>query len=236
MIENRFRIEKQILLGRQAARTIAERARSRANPGNARNLVIDGHVVPEPITGTQLPTTLVRFESPIPMDSDTERAFEDDVTARYFRRIRSTVSTPRDSGTNTPYENGYNDVTDPLRSPVLRRRWASDLLDAVGGSSSASPRPATPEAPVDDPRRNPSRYMPSTKVGPGSLSALSIPLSGSHRRSRSNGEGLSVGASEMVWSGESSSEDDSDYLEPRLDPNTDFNQEAISDGEGIDSD
>lgn len=228
MIENRFRIEKQILLGRQATRTTVERVRSRANPGNTRNIVIDGQVVPEPVTSTRLPTT-VRFESPIPMDSDTERAFEGDVTARYFRRIRSTTSTPRDSGTNTPYENGYNDATDPLRSPVLRRRWASDLLDAVGGSSSASPRPATPEVSID-----PSSTF-SRKVEPVSLSALSIPFSG-HRPSKSNGKGLSVGASEMAWSSESSSEDYSNHLEPHLDPNIDFNQEAISDGEGVDSD
>ncbi|OAX43465.1 patatin-domain-containing protein [Rhizopogon vinicolor AM-OR11-026] len=230
MIENRFRIEKQILLGRQAARTTVERARSRANPGNTRNIVIDDQVVPEPVTGTQHPTT-VRFESPIPMDSDTERAFEGNVAARYFRRIRSTASTPRESGVNTPYENGYNDTTDPLRSPVLRRKWASDLLDAVGGSSSASPRPTTPEASVDEQRSPPSSTF-STRVGPGSLATLSIPSSGSRRTSRSNGKGVSVGASEMVWSSESSSEDDSDHL----DPNTDFNQEVISDADGVVSD
>lgn len=236
MIENRFRIEKQILLGRQAARTAVERVRSRANPGNTRNFIFDGQSVPEPITGTQFPTTAVRFESPIPVDSDTERAFEDDISGRYSRFVRSTASTPRESRANEPYENGYNGTTDPLRSPVLRRKWASDLLDA-GASSSASPRSATPEAPADNPKRNYYSSTFSTKVGPRSPSALLIPLSVSRRLSRSSEMGLGVGASEMVWSSESSSEDDDSdhHLEPRLDPDTDFNQEAISD-EGVDSD
>jgi len=235
MIENRFRIEKQILLGRQAARTTIERVRSRGNPGNSRNLVFDGQVVPEPITGTQLLTTAVRFESPTPMDSDAERAVVDDVNTRYSRLFRSATDTPRGSRTSPPYENGYNGTPDPLRSPAFRRKWASDLLGPGATSSPAGPRSVTPEAPVDDSGgQKPSSSTFSTKIGSESLPGLSIPLLGSRRASRFNGKGLSVGASEMAWSSGSSSGDDSGQLEPRLNPNTDFNQEAISDG--VDSD
>ncbi|KAG1754072.1 patatin-domain-containing protein [Suillus paluster] len=229
MIENRFRIENEILLGRQAVRMAIDRVRSRPNS--------DGQTVPDPIIGTQLPTTSARLESPIPMDSDVERAFEDNSTAWYFRRGRPKADAPRESETSTSYGNNHNKVTDPLRSPVLRRKWASDLFnrdDSVAGNSSASPRAATPEPPpADNPRQTastPSTFF--TKLRPGSLL---IPFSGSHRPARSNGK--SVDASELAWSSESSSEDELDNLQVQstLHLNTYFNQEAVSDEEGVDS-
>lgn len=232
MIENRFRIENEILMGRQAVRMAVDRVRSRTNPGDTRNIAVNGQAVPEPVTGSRLRT---RSESPIPLDSDTERAFEDNGTAWYFRR-----GTPRESETSTPYENNYNNTTDPLRSPVLRRKWASDLLDRNGdsgaGNSSASPRTATPEPSADDPRHNASSS--STFFRKFRPRSLSIPFSGSHRPTRSNGRGLSVDASEFAWSSESSSEDDLDHLQPQsaLQLNTEFNEDAVSDGEGVDSD
>lgn len=235
MIENRFRIENEILMGRRAVRMAIDRARSRTNPGDTRNVIVNGQAVPEPITGSRLRP---RSESPIPLDSDTERAFEDNGTAWYFRRSRRTAGAPHESETSTTHENNYNNTTDPLRSPVLRRKWASDLLDRNGdsgaGNSSASPRTATPEPSADDPTRNASNSSTFFKnIKPGSLS---IPFSGSHRLARSNGRGLSVNASEPVWSSESSSEDELDHLQSQsvLHFNTEFNEDAVSDGEGVD--
>ncbi|KAG2367348.1 acyl transferase/acyl hydrolase/lysophospholipase [Suillus spraguei] len=236
MIENRFRIENEILMGRRAVRMAIGRARSRSNPGDTQNVIVNGQAVPEPITGSRLRP---RSESPIPLDSDTERAFEDNGTAWYFRRGRRTSGAPHESETSTTHENNYNNTTDPLRSPVLRRKWASDLLDRNGdsgaGNSSASPRTATPEPCADDPTRNASNSSTFFKnIRPGSLS---IPFSGSHRLTRSNGRGLSVNASELVWSSESSSEDELDHLQPQsaLHFNTEFDEDAVSDGEGVDS-
>lgn len=235
MIENRFRIENEILMGRQAVRMAIDRVRSRTNPGDTRNIVVDGQAVPEPVTGTRLRS---RSESPIPLDSDTERAFEDNGTAWYFRRGRPTAGAPRES--ETSIQNKYNNTTDPLRSPVLRRKWASDLLDrnddSGAGNSSASPRTATPEPSADGPRQNTSNSSTFFRnLRPGSLS---IPFSGSHRPTKSNGRGLSVDASEFAWSSDSSSEDELDHLRPQsaLHLHTEFNQDVVSDGEGVDSD
>jgi predicted acylesterase/phospholipase RssA len=235
MIENRFRIENEILMGRQAVRMAIDRVRSRSNAGDTRNIIVNGQAVPEPVTG---PRPRTRSESPIPLDSDTERAFEDNGTAWYFRRGRPTAGAPRESATSTPFENNYNNTTDPLRSPVLRRKWATDLLDRNGdngaGNSSSSPRTVTPEPSADDPRQNASNSSTFfRKLRPGSLS---ISFS-SNRPARSNGTGLSVDASEFAWSSESSSEDELDHFRPQpaLHLNTEFNEDAVSDGEGVDS-
>ncbi|KAG2152274.1 patatin-domain-containing protein [Suillus cothurnatus] len=235
MIENRFRIENEILMGRQAIRMAIDRVRSRSNAGDTRNIIVNGQAVPEPVTG---PRPRTRSESPIPLDSDTERAFEDNGTAWYFRRGRPTAGAPRESETSTPFENNYNNTTDPLRSPVLRRKWATDLLDRNGdsgaGNSSSSPRTVTPEPSADNPRQNASNSSTFfRKLRPGSLS---ISFS-SNRPARSNGTGLSVDASEFAWSSESSSEDELDHFQPQpaLHLNTEFNEDAVSDGEGVDS-
>jgi hypothetical protein len=49
---------------------------------------------------------------------------------------------------------------------------------------------------------------------------------------------LNVDASEFAWSSESSSEDELDHFQPQsaLHLNTEFNDDAVSDGEGVDSD
>ncbi|KAG2088483.1 acyl transferase/acyl hydrolase/lysophospholipase [Suillus discolor] len=237
MIENRFRIENEILMGRQAVRIAMDQIRSRTNPGDTRNIVVNGQAVPEPVTGSRL---RIRSESPIPLDSDTERAFKDNGTAWYFRRGRPTAGAPRESETSTPYENNYNNITDPLRSPVLRRKWASELLDrnddSGAGNSSASPRTATPEPSANEPRQNTSNSSTFfRRLGPGSVS---IPFSGSHRPSKSSGRSLSVNASEFAWSSESSSDDELDHLPPQsaLYLNTELNEDAVSDEEGMDQD
>src|ERR1700729_4320142 len=98
MIENRHRIEKEILLGRQAVRTLA-RSRNRALAPDS----TQGGAVPEPSTGTRLPRISL---SPAPTGSDVPLSVDTDAEIAYangahssFKRGRSTdmsaVSTPR---------------------------------------------------------------------------------------------------------------------------------------------
>lgn len=77
MIENRFRLEQQIFLGRQAVRR-AMQARGQAS---RRGEAAPQGRLPEPSTGTRLPlvagTPLVSAlsEGPLPMDTDAEAAY-----------------------------------------------------------------------------------------------------------------------------------------------------------------
>ncbi|KAH7914326.1 acyl transferase/acyl hydrolase/lysophospholipase [Hygrophoropsis aurantiaca] len=218
MIENRFRIEKQILLGRQTVRkALRAKGRSDTTPSE-RNAVAEAGNLPEPLTGTGLPTASLSNETPLPMDTDTESAFTANGTAWFFKRGRPLAATGTDSGTSTPLENGYTNATDPLRSPLLRRKWASELLDQPGSGSGESVtrgfRPATPDPPPIERPLNPKRSAASAsgffnKLRPRSLSTLSVPFTASHRLGKAPFKEPSLDASEPGWSSDSSSEDDS---------------------------
>ncbi|KAH7929478.1 patatin-domain-containing protein [Leucogyrophana mollusca] len=227
MIENRFRIEKQILLGRQAVRkALQAKGRSTTNPADP-DVIVDSGNIPEPITGTHLPVTSLNNESPLPMDTDIESAFAANGTAWYFKRGRPPAAVAAtDSGTSTPFESGYTNATDPLRSPLLRRKWASELLDQPPSGSvdsfTRSFRPATPDPPPVDPlpaapRRgtavSPSGFL--TKLRPHSLSTLSVPFSASHRSGKAPAKEPSLDANEPAWSSDSSSEDDLSFDDQR---------------------
>lgn len=129
MIENRFRIEKQILQGRQSTRKISGSSTGMVLADNALDLRTGN--LPEPVIGTRLLVT--SDDVPIPADSDMETAFTNNGTAWYFRRGKpeathaATISGP--SSSHKSYERPFPDFGDPLRSPRLRRKWARDLLD-----------------------------------------------------------------------------------------------------------
>ena len=77
MIENRYRLEKQIFLGRQSVRkALHSRSNDRAT---AKVESMPQEPVPQPITGTKLPSisvppmsNAVPTEEPLPMDTDAE--------------------------------------------------------------------------------------------------------------------------------------------------------------------
>ncbi|KAF8450268.1 acyl transferase/acyl hydrolase/lysophospholipase [Boletus edulis BED1] len=125
IIENRYRIEEQIMLGRQSFRR-ATRVRSNETPTNTDGMINETNP-PKP----RALATSTNIE-PLPMDTDAEKAFLDNGTAWYFRRGRPSVNDALESGSSTPGDAGYTNTTDPLRSPALRRKWASDLLESRG--------------------------------------------------------------------------------------------------------
>lgn len=213
MIENRYRIEKQILLGRQSVRKAMQRTRPSPSAADTERIVTNGISLPRPITGTNLPTVLKDTEPPLPTDTDTERAFADKGTAWYFRRGRPAATASVESGESTPHGYGFRHGNDPLRSPTLRRKWASDLLDQqddVDGFSPSNRLPASDPPLVVDPRRTNRSTSPSifTRLRRSSLSALKVPFSVPHKFSEaSSGRPPSPDRGDPGWSSDSSSGD-----------------------------
>ncbi|KAI6119316.1 acyl transferase/acyl hydrolase/lysophospholipase [Pisolithus croceorrhizus] len=177
MIENRYRIEKQILLGRQSVRRAVQRARPSPGAADTESIIANGINLSQSITGTKLPVAIKDTEPPLPMDTDTESAFADKGTAWYFRRGRPATTVSVESGESTPRGDGFLNNNDPLRSPTLRRKWASDLLDQRDNVDDFSPsnRPLTPDPPLPvDPLLTDRPTSPSffTRLRRSSLSAL----------------------------------------------------------------
>ncbi|KIM67964.1 hypothetical protein SCLCIDRAFT_107258 [Scleroderma citrinum Foug A] len=196
MIENRYRIEAQIQLGRQAVRQTMRPVRLTSS--TIANEITDGNN-PEPITDALLTAILRDAETPLPVDTDTESAFADKGTAWYFRRGRPTAAVTPESGPSTPHGNENRNDNDPLRSPSLRRKWTSDLLDQRVDINDVSDRPST---------NNPTSPNFFTKLRPKSLSALTMPFSVPHRLSESSIFTPQGTGGELGWSSHSSSEDD----------------------------
>ncbi|EFI27715.1 patatin-like phospholipase domain-containing protein [Coprinopsis cinerea okayama7 len=134
MIENRTRIEKAIFAGRQELRKILKKRASKTGTlgnGESRSTLLS---VPSssrqpPPTALKLPSQSspsTSVERPLPPDTDAEAAFADGSSWFFKRGRRSRSESPPDG-------------PDPLLSPAIRKKWASDLLDMpASGSDSAS--------------------------------------------------------------------------------------------------
>ncbi|KAH7887712.1 acyl transferase/acyl hydrolase/lysophospholipase [Phlebopus sp. FC_14] len=224
MIENRYRIEKQIMLGRQVVRKAMQRVRSNPTPSETGAVIANGVDLPEPVTGTRLPVVPFSNE-PLSEDTDAEKAFTTNGTAWYFRRGRPAPTVNSESRAPTPYEAEYTNATDPLRSPVLRHKWASDLLNRGTFKTQGygmGDRPATPDPPP--PIHSPTAKQASTssqpnfltRFRPRSLSALSIPFPTSHRLTKENGTKENKPSEvAQTWSSDSSTEDDISIDDPK---------------------
>lgn len=145
MIENRYRLEKQIFLGRQAVRRALqpkdkERASARQTQSN---------LVPASVTGTRIfdqandertPSNTDR-DAPMALDTDTEIAFANNSPV-FFKREHSGLHR---SGSSTPYDLSKENVRQ-IR-PVQRRRWTSSLFNKSFDGELSSPALATPDPP-----------------------------------------------------------------------------------------
>jgi hypothetical protein len=118
MIQNRTRIEQQIHIGRKTVRKA-----SQAKPDRQEGLVPGSTSTAPPATGS---------DAPLSVDSDAETAF---ANGKLWQLRRRAGTSPSSSG--TPFING-----DPLRVPLMRRRWATEHLDGNGNEDepSSSPR------------------------------------------------------------------------------------------------
>ena len=198
------------MLGRKAVRRAIQRVRSSQTPTNTDGVTSDSNL-PKPSAGIRFPGTSASMEPPLAIDSDTERAFPNNGTSWYFRRGRPTV-TDAQSGTSTPADVGYTSATDPLRSPVFRRKWASDLLESRGSPDVDAPasRDHSP------PRRASAQSTFFTKLGRKSVSALTLPFSSPLKSSRAvTSREPSPERHEVFWS-DTSSEEELPLYDPKL--------------------
>ncbi|PSR73375.1 hypothetical protein PHLCEN_2v10667 [Hermanssonia centrifuga] len=128
MIENRFRLEKQILLGRQAIRR-AMRTRAQERAELKAESEPQGKL-PTPITDTKiaLPMSMsasISSETPVPVDSDAETAYTNKSQRhKHSRKSSQTVRSP-----DAPVASGSNQDSRRL----LRRRRTTSLRNADSG-------------------------------------------------------------------------------------------------------
>jgi hypothetical protein len=189
MIENRSRIEKQVLLGRQTVHK-AYKGKSRSTSREPLQKLLQKSLT-DPIQHTAMPISPSHSGSdrPLSVDSDAEAAF-----------IRGSPFFKRGRSSREPPPNHENDREGP---PSMRRRRLEPLNSAADEAAQEGVQLAN-----GDPRFTPSQDPPSnigffSRLHAQSLSRLSLPFSYEYRRN-SNPENKQG----FTWSSESSSDDD----------------------------
>lgn len=218
MIENRHRIENEVLLGRQAVRRALQ---SREKSREATKL--QSSLLPQPVTGTRLsydgtdtgpvPTT---SEAPMSMDTDAEDAFKKG-SRWFFKRdaSKSGSSTPRDRGTEPKGTERLNGVaTEP---PAWRGSWSpSFFYTQEVNHPPTSPRSTATEQTQPPDGEAPQNLVPTPSPGIFNRfrrrSALSSPFSTlRHTAARAGSRPASeygAGDAQGSWSSDTSSDED----------------------------
>lgn len=134
MIENRFRLEREILRGRQGVRRSTQ-PKERVAPSDELSSFDPGNF-PDTSKGAPVSPNSAQVEPQSeawPNDTDTDMPFRYDARDGKLR-LRHTPKEADLSGTTTPAD--MKSSQDPLRSPALRRAWTSQLLgESEAGSS-----------------------------------------------------------------------------------------------------
>ncbi|OCH94097.1 patatin-domain-containing protein [Obba rivulosa] len=210
MIENRFRIEKQILLGRQAVRKSSQtRAQDRAA---SRFEAMPQERLPTSAAGTKATTpsnpSLVSAVSdgPMPVDTDVETAYIKGSNGRLSR----TPSTDKDDHAHVDIRHTY----------AGRRKWTSNLLNPNGkgdvveqgdfGGATPDPPPTATDPEVERahvPQGCATESFLKRLRRRASTAGLS-PFAALRRNRMGAVDGHNGRDTEPAWSGDSSSEDD----------------------------
>ncbi|KZT66024.1 patatin-domain-containing protein [Daedalea quercina L-15889] len=216
MIKNRFRLEQQIFLGRQAVRK-AMQARGQAA---RRGEVAPQGRIPEPNTGTRLPvvggTPVVSTlsEGPLPMDTDAEAAYLLRAQREEQRNAAPAAAPGPSPGAGMP---------EARRAPGRRRR-VQNVVEQFGKEAArdedrGGALPDPPPAPQPGEREQQQAHAqvrqtsssPASpvgflrKLGTGSPFSTFASLRG---KNKSKATDLLQEGGEGTWSGDSSSDDD----------------------------
>ena len=190
MIENRSRIEKQVLLGRQTVHK-AYKDKSRSNSREPRQILLQKSLT-DRVQHTDMPISpsLSGSDRPLSVDSDAEASFIRG--SPFFKRGRSSQESPPNQ--------------DPDREglPSMRRRRLEQLNPAAdeAGEEGVQLTNGGPQfAPSQDPPSNAGFF---SRLHTQSLSRLSLPFTYEYRRQNSTPENKQG----FTWSSESSSDDD----------------------------
>lgn len=188
-----MRIEKQILFGRQ---TVRLRSRARNHPGLQSKAPLlysadqEGEISADRQSknASPLPTT---SERPISVDTDAEEAFTNGSQWFYKRgRARRAPSPNADHRNDGPSR-------DPLSSPRMRRKWASDLLSPADNEVDSNQASADSE---DKGKPNPTSLFKRLS----SLHSIHLPLSPENTHDTNDNH---IPNNNEVWSSDSSDED-----------------------------
>lgn len=204
MIGNRAKIEKKILLGRQAVRRSSRTRLPRGSLAEPRSLLLHSeqrssdHSAPHqspspPQTGS---------DRPLSVDTDAEAAFARG--SRWFFK-RGRASTPNLRG----FVKEDNSSLDPLASPRIRRKWASDLLDGSRSGSMdrrISPVVDTATSQTEDGINVVSQGSFFSKLRNSSLTGLTSSFSRDYGTRSRRESSVDYGAGSS-WSSDSSSEE-----------------------------
>lgn len=225
MIENRHRIENEVLLGRQAVR------RALQNKEKSREATkLQPSPVPQPITGTQpsqegtdtgpVPTT---SEAPMSMDTDAEDAFKKG-SPWFFKRdaSKSGSSTPR---YQEPESKDARQSSGVASRPPLnwRSSWPTSFFYVQGTDNP----PLAPQRTVTEPTPQTGETVPQDVMPPSSpsifnrirrRSTLASPFSTLRRAAAGAGSRptseYGTGDIQGSWSSDTSSEEDLPSLSP----------------------
>lgn len=188
MIENRARIEKQILLGRQ----LVHRAKSKSKSTEPRNILMQ-KAIPEsssyrsqgiPLSPSSPPSGSEGL--PLSVDTDAEAAFARE--SRFYRRGRSSRN-PSPNGIRENYQLNFNSK---------RRK----LISEAQGDDDEQVNPTTPN-PNGNPPESPSFF---SRFRTNSILSLPFPLE--HGRTTSRRESSAENRADRHWSSESSTDDE----------------------------
>ena len=224
MIENRHRIENEVLLGRQAVRRVLQnkeksREAAKPQPGPAPHPT-------HPTTGTQpsqdgtdtgpVPTT---SEAPMSMDTDAEDAFKKG-SPWFFKRdtSKSGSSTPRHPGIELRDSRHTNGAASQP-SLTWRSSWTSSVFSTQPSTRGTENPPATPQPAAAEPVQQPGETASQNLVPPPSpglfnrirrRSTFSSSFSTLRRAAAGVGSRPTSehGDARGSWSSESSSEED----------------------------
>ena len=192
MIENRVRIEKQVLLGRQAVHK-AYKNKSRSTSQEPRQFLLQKSLA-DPIQNEHVPVSLSHSGSdrPLSVDTDAEAAFAR--SSPFFKRDRSSqeLLSSHELGRARPPSARRRRLVSELSNPTVDDGPEEDAQLVSGGLSAPS-------------QNSPSNTGLFSRLHTQSFSRLSLPFSYEYRRRNSipdNKQGFS-------WSSESSSDDDS---------------------------
>lgn len=213
MIENRFRLEQQIFLGRQAVRRAMHARGQASRKGESSS---QGRL-PEPNTGTKLPMVAgaplvpTLSEGPMPMDTDAEAAYLSRAQREEQRNAAPAAAPPPGNA-------------EGRRGAGARRRRVQNVVEQIEREAAreeernrgATPDPPPPMllAPQPQPAENQTRSPASShanpveflrRLGAGSPFSTFASLRG-RNKPRSATDSPQEG--DAAWSGDSSSDDD----------------------------
>lgn len=209
MISNRLRIEREIYLGRQAVRRATQSKSTRNLPMEPHSRIPGTGVAETNVGAPRIETTPPPTGSDVPMSIDTEAEaafkngsewfFERGHGGHHGRHLRSTSASRDTEREDSTRQNGNGHAAsstapfmrDPLRSSVIRRKWAADLLHRknTAGRDVESP----PDFPTDESAPRPGSFL--SRLRERSFGARETSPSGS-------------ATPENPWSSDSSSGDD----------------------------